>query len=1175
MKTNFRHAVPLYTLSFILAFSLCLPTAGLAYASPDDESVSGSHSHEADTAQTSSPCIPSDEDIAKWEADGTLDDRIAFQESLGNGEVSSSLIAQAQQRANGSRMLRSSSGNLPSDVSDDLSMSTTEKAEVLALYVTFKPEADGTTHEFKSGDTPEALQALIGSPLPSSNPENSPQPDYTNSAFVPYDSLNAYYKRSSYGELDISGKVFEYEAENPRSHYDNNISKLFIEALAKLDNEIDYTDYDADGDDYIDAIYIHFAGDHSGWGSTWWSNCSFFQDDEDNPMSFDDKKIGCTISLHLPSNTEEGIRTAIHETGHALGLPDYYAYEPYRVKTDPSNRTGILTFDMMNNNIGDHNAYSKWLLGWIDDSKITHIVANNSGFKVKVGTNNAEAIAPDENNEYSYTSTLELLAGDDPAKCGGFIAISSNDSLLDQDGLLSSFYLLEYNGPKGNQAVDCYESDNGYNAVAREIPYGFRLFRVQAEVDPGTGNFIHKNQSDGVHNQFIELVDHDAAAWHNEYIGMAGGTGIGAYGCMMTAGDSISPKGSTDSNGTFADYPSTNFFENIYTGFTGLSIQITQNGENSGAALISYSNRLKPNITSDMLTLSQVSPRGIDSTDVITLQGSMPLARAGFTETPYLLIGDTRHDIYVDDPSGQTISFSYSISAEDFPANTECEVVFPAGFFSLGMLDGTEILSDEVRVPLTTNDVLVADATGLYADTSSDRALKSNPITSSAGETYFATSNQGKIALHTVNANDPTQTNHTVIPGIDKPNVSKLHLEALANGELCLITNTYVGDLGYENAAYWIDPATAGVTKTSYLPYLNPGTSFSTISTVGSGLVVTWSEVWDHELPSYINMEAHVPTVDGYVSIHSWMVDAVGTTHEVSNVDGKLAFTGNTFPTTSSITKIIDIKKFIIDNMRVGYLSFDDLVAETTFDSSAYSGVASFAYLDGKYLTFAYDLPAGAGSPDLSTQSTQPSETDEAPAWRDSTDMKAYLVSFDESGAETSSYLFGTYPPGRVSFEAIAISPLGVPALEISLDPDRNAYRRVLFFKNGIESKPITYTSETIASGTWLHNDAWLDTYFFYTGGYEDMTASVRYLISFLPGDTNDGEGSSGEGDTGSDPKPNPAPGTPSDGAGSVSDNTLSNTGDATGLMAIGCTVAAIAAIVVAILAFRASRKNR
>lgn len=254
MKTNFRHAVPLYTLSFILAFSLCLPTAGLAYASPDDESVSGSHSHEADTAQTSSPCIPSDEDIAKWEADGTLDDRIAFQESLGNGEVSSTLIAQAQQRANGSRMLRSSSGNLPSDVSDDLSMSTTEKAEVLALYVTFKPEADGTTHEFKSGDTPEALQALIGSPLPSSNPENSPQPDYTNSAFVPYDSLNAYYKRSSYGELDISGKVFEYEAENPRSHYDNNISKLFIEALAKLDNEIDYTDYDADGDDYIDAI---------------------------------------------------------------------------------------------------------------------------------------------------------------------------------------------------------------------------------------------------------------------------------------------------------------------------------------------------------------------------------------------------------------------------------------------------------------------------------------------------------------------------------------------------------------------------------------------------------------------------------------------------------------------------------------------------------------------------------------------------------------------------------------------------------------------------------------------------------------------------------------------------------------------------------------------------------
>ncbi len=51
----------------------------------------------------------------------------------------------------------------------------------------------------------------------------------------------------------------------------------------------------------------------------------------------------------------------IHETGHLLGLPDYYDY-------DASNgpKGGVGGWDMMDSNWGDHNAFSKYLLGWID-----------------------------------------------------------------------------------------------------------------------------------------------------------------------------------------------------------------------------------------------------------------------------------------------------------------------------------------------------------------------------------------------------------------------------------------------------------------------------------------------------------------------------------------------------------------------------------------------------------------------------------------------------------------------------------------------------------------------------------------------------------------------------------------------------------------------------------------
>jgi len=51
---------------------------------------------------------------------------------------------------------------------------------------------------------------------------------------------------------------------------------------------------------------------------------------------------------------------AIHETGHALGLPDYYDYDD---AIGPGGGLGGL--DMMDGNWGDHNCFSKYLLGWL------------------------------------------------------------------------------------------------------------------------------------------------------------------------------------------------------------------------------------------------------------------------------------------------------------------------------------------------------------------------------------------------------------------------------------------------------------------------------------------------------------------------------------------------------------------------------------------------------------------------------------------------------------------------------------------------------------------------------------------------------------------------------------------------------------------------------------------
>ncbi|MBR3689635.1 MAG: hypothetical protein IKL97_00845, partial [Eggerthellaceae bacterium] len=333
--------------------------------------------------------------------------------------------------------------------------------------------------------------------------------------------------------------------------------------------------------------------------------------------------------------------------------------------------------------------------------------------------------------------------------------------------------------------------------------------------------------------------------------------------------------------------------------------------------------------------------------------------------------------------------------------------------------------------------------------------------------------------------------------------------------------------------------------------------------------------------------------------------------HEVSNDSGKIALVGKAYSNYSGIVKIVD-PLALVNGDEAHSVDFSNIDAETTLDASSYSGASAFARFNDGYLALAYDQPDAAGSPDL-VSSSGVTSSGSAPAWRGSTDLKGYIVSFDGGGTIQSSYLFGTFPTRGATFNSLAISPKGTPAAEISLDTDRYGdIRRVLYFRDSITSAPISLSNESSTGGTWLSNDAWLEVNFnfprstffseddiwqdedndalgspdlsgdglgegdiedglssgdgmgvgddFIGGGYEEQSRPVHYLLAFLPSDGGE-EGGSVE------PSPDPIPGNGS--------NALSNTGDATGLMAIGCAVSAIAAIVIAVVAFRASRKKR
>lgn len=515
-------------LILICAAALLLPWGRSALGAETDES----------------PCMLTDEQRAAYEADGTLDARIAYQESLRNDRPSEGLISQAVERERAAQGIGAYA--VPSNWSSG--MASVGAAHVLGLRITF-PD-----HQFEENDTLDAFQSIIGPKT-----QNAAAPAGTSP--FPYESLSTYYYRASYGKLSLTGETFDYAAKYERDYYTNNPESLVAEALAALDESEDLSRFDANEDGKLDAVYVHFAGPDTGWGSVWWSNESTASD----PTLYEDGSVRLWNMVLLAENSSNSwaARTIIHETGHVLGLPDYYSA---RSQTGQgSDRSGILTFDMMMQNMGDHNGYSKWLVGWLPEEKITRIVANEDGISV---TRNGEVLEHHDavdGDTPSVDATLGAYAGDDASETGGIVVVSNQDM-----GMFSSLYLVEYDRYAGNQSVRYLDAA----LTEHELPSGFRVFRVRGELTDDGSDYANSNLYGTAHSQLIELVDPDMDKAHTtggiDYAPSA--VGEDAYGCMLFEGSAITPQG----------YPSTNFFENASIGFTGLTIAAKDTGGETG-----------------------------------------------------------------------------------------------------------------------------------------------------------------------------------------------------------------------------------------------------------------------------------------------------------------------------------------------------------------------------------------------------------------------------------------------------------------------------------------------------------------------------------------------------------------------------------------------------------------
>ena len=339
-----------------------------------------------------------------------------------------------------------------------------------------------------------------------------------------WESVASFYSKSSHNALNLTGTVTDWITPTRlESRVKNSFGKLNKNYFNYADNQYDFAtttdnglydlfndvlnqvaqkygnaflrDYDQDKDGFIDGVwFVYNVDDYSRlderseyydenyWAYTWtdyydqiifeeregkyyvrktdlqnnirnWTTTGYPRINNFAWGSYDfmyasDKKRTLGYELGSPD-----AHTYIHETGHMMGLDDYYSYAD-----EPNSPMG--TVDMMDCNIGDHNGFSKFALGW--------------------------------NKAYIWTKQKgnNVISLKDASTSGEGILIPASDS-FNNETAFNEYLYVEYYTPSGLFKKD--SEDYYLNGARCFTQNGVRIYHVDARVayfDEDSGHYL-------------------------------------------------------------------------------------------------------------------------------------------------------------------------------------------------------------------------------------------------------------------------------------------------------------------------------------------------------------------------------------------------------------------------------------------------------------------------------------------------------------------------------------------------------------------------------------------------------------------------------------------------------------------------------------------------------------
>lgn len=197
-------------------------------------------------------------------------------------------------------------------------------------------------------------------------------------------SARDYFIDQSYGQFrptfDVIGPVtlkrnMSYYGKNDSYGQDSYPDLMVSEACEAASSEglVDMSDYDLDGDGWVDLVYVIYAGyaESSGAASnTIWPHAWYIYQGAGRTVEVDGVCLdayACSSELNGTSGSDvDGIGTFVHEYSHTLGLPDFY-------DIDYSGGMGMDYWSVMDSGCYgedgyipiNYNAYERAFCGWI------------------------------------------------------------------------------------------------------------------------------------------------------------------------------------------------------------------------------------------------------------------------------------------------------------------------------------------------------------------------------------------------------------------------------------------------------------------------------------------------------------------------------------------------------------------------------------------------------------------------------------------------------------------------------------------------------------------------------------------------------------------------------------------------------------------------------------------